>query len=87
MVDSFLHWSAIAQMLLDNSVQQGFIDLAVPDTFRVNHKDRSAVANAQTGCNPPLYAPGIVVLSQIAQLAGQQRVDPVRLAFRIAERP
>jgi len=48
MIDRFFDGIAVAKMLLDDSVQQGFIDLAVPDALWINDQHRAAVTYAQT---------------------------------------
>ena len=87
MEDKLLHRFTADQMFFNDAVEQGFIDMMVPDAFGVDDQQRAVVSDAQTGGESPFDAQGIIVAPQVTQLACQEIVEFDRFSLRIAEAP
>src|SRR6476619_5815887 len=85
MKDGINYRTSVLEVLDNNSLQQGWGHLGVPDSLRVDHYDRSHAAHAETGSFTPLHTlrPEKQVLA--LQQLGEQRVNLTPPAIGRAE--
>ena len=80
-----LHWTIVDQVLFNNPIEDGFVDVVVPDAVGVDDDDRTAGTDAEAGGDAPLHPFGVVVAAKFAQFVGQTGIKSLRLAIRITK--
>lgn len=75
MKDEFFHGLIVDQVLVDDSIEHGFVYAVVPNAIGIDDEQGSVVADAEAGCCAAFDAYRVVVFAELTEFVGQRAVD------------